>query len=756
MKFRFLPMMVLAAIPFLGNAQRNCGTMENHQQLLQQDPAMQSRMNQIEAQTRDYDRQHRHDKVTGIVYTIPVVVHVVYNGSTQNISDAQVQSQLDVLNKDFRLLNPDNVNVPSIFAGLKSDVEINFCLAKRDPNGQPTTGITRTPTTVASFGTNNSVKSAASGGKDAWNSAQYLNMWVCNIGGGILGYAQFPGGAASTDGVVMDYRYFGLSGSANAPFNLGRTATHDVGHWLNLRHIWGDANCGSDLVNDTPTHNTANYGCPGAGHLSTCTGTPAEMWMNYMDYSDDACMYMFSAGQTTRMRALFATGGARASLLTSQGCNTSTACGTPTGLNASSITNTSATLNWTAVSGATSYNVQYRTSSATTFTTVSSATNSFNLTGLTLGTSYVFQVSAVCATGSSPYATQATFTTTGGTITCGTPTTLTSSAVTSTGATLNWAAVTGATSYNIQYKTSAATTFTNTTSTTNSVAITGLTAATTYVFNVQAVCSGTAGALSSQGSFTTSSATTTYCTSRGNSVADEWIDRVSLNNLTRTSAGDGGYIYFTGTTANVVANTSYALGYSAGFRSGYTASQNWRIWIDYNRNGVFTDAGELVVSRSSSSASNLSTTIRIPSTARNGVTRMRVSMKWNSAQTSSCETFSYGEVEDYNVNISGGVNREASMPEGTGEVFAENNLEIFPNPASDRLTITRSMAGWMNGASLMLVDMQGKVWKNESLSYQEGRDEMELNTNQLPNGLYNLVIYTGSEKVSKRVMILHP
>jgi len=756
MKFRFLPMMVLAAIPFLGNAQRNCGTMDHHQHLLQQDPAMQSRMDQIEVQTRDFERQRRNDKVTGIVYTIPVVVHVVYNGSTQNISDAQVLSQIDVLNKDFRLLNPDNVNVPSIFASLKSDVEINFCMAQRDPNGQPTNGITRTATTVTSFGTNNSVKSSASGGKDAWNTSQYLNMWVCNIGGGILGYAQFPGGAASTDGVVMDYRYFGLSGSANAPFNLGRTATHEVGHWLNLRHIWGDATCGSDQVTDTPTHNAANYGCPGAGHLSTCTGTPVEMWMNYMDYSDDACMYMFSAGQTTRMRALFATGGARASLLSSLGCTPpSTVCGTPSGLNATSITNTSATLNWTAVSGASSYSIQYRPSTATTFTTVSSATNSFNLTGLTLGTGYVYQVSATCSGGSSSYSSQASFTTTGGTVSCGTPTTLTTSGVTSTGATLNWAAVTGASSYNIQYKTSAATTYTTTTSTTNSVALTGLTAATTYVFNVQAVCSGTSGAFSSQGSFTTSSATITYCTSRGNSVVDEWIDRVSLNNLLRTSGADAGYIYSTTTTANVTAGTSYALGYSAGFRSGYTATQYWRVWIDYNKNGLFTDAGEQVVSRSSSSASNLSTTIKIPTTAKNGITRMRVSMKWNSAQTSSCETFSYGEVEDYNVNISGGVNRETSEGIAEEEVVA-SDLQIFPNPASDRLIIQRSSTAWMQGATLMVVDMQGKVWTREALMHQEGVSSLELNTSGLPNGLYNLVIFTGSERVTKKVVVMHP
>jgi hypothetical protein len=230
---------------------------------------------------------------------------------------------------------------------------------------------------------------------------------------------------------------------------------------------------------------------------------------------------------------------------------------------------------------------------------------------------------------------------------------------------------------------------------------------------------------------------------------------VSLNNLTRTSGADGGYIYSTTTTANVVANTSYSLGYSAGFRSGYTATQNWRIWIDYNRNGVFTDAGELVVSRSSSSASNLSTTIRIPSTAKNGVTRMRVSMKWNSAQTSSCETFSYGEVEDYNVNISGGVNREAGEVQEIEELVIAD-LQIFPNPASERLTIQRSSAEWMKGATLMVVDMQGKVWTREALMHQDGVSALELNTAQLPNGLYNLVIFSGSERVTKKVVVMHP
>ena len=140
-----------------------------------------------------------------------------------------------------------------------------------------------------------------------------LNLWICTIGGGILGYAQFPGGASSTDGVVCDSKYTGTTGTAAAPFNLGRTATHEVGHWMNLRHIWGDATCGSDLVSDTPTHNDANSGVPAVGHRSTCSGAPLEMYMNYMDYTDDRGMYMFSKGQASRMNAIFLSGGSRAS-----------------------------------------------------------------------------------------------------------------------------------------------------------------------------------------------------------------------------------------------------------------------------------------------------------------------------------------------------------------------------------------------------------------------------------------------------------
>jgi hypothetical protein len=157
------------------------------------------------------------------------------------------------------------------------------------------------------MGTTDDMK-RASGGIDPTSPTTTLNLWVCTIGGGILGYAQFPGGASSTDGVAIDSKYIGSTGTAIAPFNLGRTATHEVGHWMNLRHIWGDATCGSDLVSDTPTL-TLRIMVFLHTHYSTCSGNPVEMTMNYMDYTDDRGMFMFSNGQKSRMGAIFLSGG---------------------------------------------------------------------------------------------------------------------------------------------------------------------------------------------------------------------------------------------------------------------------------------------------------------------------------------------------------------------------------------------------------------------------------------------------------------
>jgi hypothetical protein len=478
--------------------------MHNLERLEMLDPSVRTNMEAVERFTNDYVTSHPAGS-SRVVVSIPVVVHVIYNNSTQNISDAQINSQLTILNNDFRKLNADRTAVPSVFTSLAADCEINFCLAQRTPSGTATTGIVRVSTTTTSFIDDDRMKSSSTGGDNAWDATRYLNSWVCNLGGGLLGYAQFPGGAASTDGVVVNYTAFGNIGTATSPFNLGRTATHEVGHWLNLRHIWGDATCGSDLVTDTPTQSTSNFGCPSFPSVTCSNGPNGDLWMNYMDYTDDRCMYMFTTGQKTRMQALFASGGARAGLATSAGCSP-VLCTTPTGLSATSITTTSATLNWGAVAGAASYNVQYKLSSATGWTTVTASTNSKALTGLVAGRTYNYQIQTVCsASESSSYSAASTFNT--ASASCATPSGLTASAITTTTATLGWTAVAGAASYNVQYKLSSASSWTTVTASTNSRALTGLVTGSTYNYQIQTVCSSSSSSsYSTAATFTTTAA----------------------------------------------------------------------------------------------------------------------------------------------------------------------------------------------------------------------------------------------------------
>ncbi len=286
-------------------AERKCASYDVLEEQLKNNPAQRQRMEDIERFTEDFVNNPAAQRllVDGTM-EIPVVVNVLYRTAAENVSDAQIQSQIDVLNEDFAGTNAD-VNNTSTYQSVKAgDTKIRFVLQN----------VVRKATTITAWGTNDAMKKSSSGGIDATSPATTMNMWVCTMSGGILGYAQFPGGPAATDGVVILNKAFGRTGTATAPFNKGRTATHEVGHYLNLRHIWGDARCGNDQVADTPQHDAANYGCPAAGHKSRCQGRPVEMTMNYMDYTDDACMYMFSLGQRSRMQATYAVGGPRESL----------------------------------------------------------------------------------------------------------------------------------------------------------------------------------------------------------------------------------------------------------------------------------------------------------------------------------------------------------------------------------------------------------------------------------------------------------
>ena len=226
-----------------------------------------------------------------------MVVHVVLKDPSI-VSQTQINSQIDVLNRDFQRKNTE-LNSSVYLAGYNpasvADCQIQFTLDQ----------VKQVETTVSSFGTNDAVKRNSSGGSDAVDPTHKLNIWVCDLSSGLLGYAQFPGGSSSTDGVVIDYQAFGTTASYSmySEFDLGRTATHEIGHWLDLYHIWGDARCGDDKVDDTPRHDGPNYGCGKTNQRSNCTDRPYEMWMNYMDYSDDGCMYMFTSGQKIRIDA---------------------------------------------------------------------------------------------------------------------------------------------------------------------------------------------------------------------------------------------------------------------------------------------------------------------------------------------------------------------------------------------------------------------------------------------------------------------
>ncbi len=311
------------------NAQnQKCSAMDIYNKRAINNPELVAKRAQLETQTQNWINANSDAPKTRNIITIPVVFHVIYKTAGQNVSDAQIETQLATLNEDFRLFNTDSLTDFHPFWEFTADTQIEFCLAQRDPQGNATTGITRTLTTVNAFtGEDGAEKRTASGGKDNWDPTKYLNIWVCDLsaGQGLLGYATFPSDLADwpeDDGVVINYTAFGSIGTASAPNDLGRTGTHEVGHWLNLSHIWGDAECGDDLVDDTEVAFESNFGCPTFPHNanSSCgSGASGEMYMNYMDYVDDACMVMFTLGQGNRMRA--ALNGPRSGLLTSNGCD---------------------------------------------------------------------------------------------------------------------------------------------------------------------------------------------------------------------------------------------------------------------------------------------------------------------------------------------------------------------------------------------------------------------------------------------------
>jgi hypothetical protein len=760
-------------------SQRSCHTMENHERLIQDNPNHATLLQEIENFTSNAIASGQVNMEKAVI-NIPVVVHVLYNTTAQNVSDAQIQSQLTVLNNDFRKLNSDWINTPSTFTGLVADCEFNFCLATVSPTGVATTGIVRKSTTVTSFSTNDAMKYNAQGGSDAWPSGQYLNLWVCNLSGGILGYAQFPGGATATDGVVINYTAFGTTGTAAAPFNKGRTATHEVGHWLNLRHIWGDATCGNDFVTDTPVHNTSNYGCPSHPKTNSC-GTNAEMFMNYMDYTDDACMYMFSAGQKARMQALFVTGGARESLKTSGGCGG----GTTTPQYCSS-TGTNTSFEWIAkvqfgtINNTTGSNAGYGNFTSLTTNLTKGTANTLSLTPGFASTAYseYFNVyidyngdldfldagelvySSPATTGLVSFSitipnTAITGTTrmrvmmkdatiTGpcevftygevedyslnlvaSTSTCNQPASLVASSITSSGANLSWGTVAGASNYTLQYKKSSTSTWTTVNVSTTSYALTGLSASTTYNWQVRTNCGTTSSAYTPGTNFTTLVACTDNFESNNTLSAAKTLT-VNTNSTARIGTNtDIDWFKF--------ANTSTA--------------KNIRVTLtnlpaDYDLR-LYNSAGTLLYSSENSSTTN--ETI-IYNNAPVATYYVRV-IGYNGAFSSTnCYTINPSR-------SSTAYKTDGSYEEPQESLVEDVQISIFPNPSASgqfNCELTHSFIGDLN---LEVTDAAGRLIEKMVISKDAAFLKSAIDLSQNDSGVYFLKLYSSAFSILERLVI---
>ncbi len=307
--FMGLMLLLIATCPVM--AQKSCYSFSYQQDAMRVNPGLSQIVLQVEQFIQTQGESTLPTQTTSTsrgkpVITIPVVVHVLYNKQSENVSDLQINNLIETLNLCYRRLHPDTIKTPSRFWKFSADTEIEFQLATSDPQRRATSGIVRKYSSKALWDMDDKMKLSSQSGDDAWDPASYLNIWICNIRF-VSGYSSFPGDASVKDGIVL------------ATGSLGKTIVHEVGHWLGLKHIWGDQYCGDDGVSDTPPQAMGTPGCPSGIRLSCSNGPDGDMYMNYMDITQDACVNMFTYGQKQRMLALFQPGGARYSLFASKG-----------------------------------------------------------------------------------------------------------------------------------------------------------------------------------------------------------------------------------------------------------------------------------------------------------------------------------------------------------------------------------------------------------------------------------------------------
>ena len=413
-------------------------------------------------------------------------------------------------------------------------------------------------------------------------------------------------------------------------------------------------------------------------------------------------------------------------------------CTAPSGLTAASVTAGGASLSWTAVSGASSYKVDYKRSTDTGWTVIQSATTatSVSLSGLSASTAYDWRVRTSCSAGNSSYS-SGTFTTLSS---CGAPASLGATTTTAGAATLTWTAVTGASSYSVDYKTTAASSWTSTAgSSTNSISLSGLSSG-AYDWRVRANCS-------SGSSSWIASTFTVWCASAGTSTAAGFIDYVALGSISRTSVSDAGYYNGAASSTNVKPGSSYTITLSPGY-SGAKKNVYFRVYIDYNRDGDFADAGEQVGQKTFKNLTNTTITFTVPTGASLGASRLRVVMSTNAYQ-GPCVSYSNGETEDYSVNITTTPTQE---PDQVVDV-QEMQLQVFPNPASESINLRYTLTQDAANAEFRVLDMQGRAVAGSRFSSVAGENLRSIDISTLPAGMYILQMHTAEGRRESRFVI---
>jgi len=304
-------------------AQKRCSMEEYVSRQVSNSISLKEELEQVEVFTRERaNSPGTTQRVNGLpeIITIPVVFHILYHTPDQNIERAGLDRLIAALNRDFNKRNADTTNIPSVFKPYATSMGFEFKIATMDPRGVGTSGVVRKYTPIGYWMSDDKMKFSESYGDDAWDSKSYLNIWICNMKD-VLGYSTLPGMDPKKDGIVLATEDLFAHHGTTPAINDLRTIVHEAGHWLNLYHIWGEGYCGDDKVDDTPKQSSYTPGCPNGTRVTCGNGPVGDMYMNFMDFTNDVCMNMFTKGQRKRARVLFEAGGPRNSILYSKGLN---------------------------------------------------------------------------------------------------------------------------------------------------------------------------------------------------------------------------------------------------------------------------------------------------------------------------------------------------------------------------------------------------------------------------------------------------